>query len=125
MDSGEKKCPFCAEIIKIEAVKCRFCGSALGHGDGTTSNVAAVPTPAALACEKCNVQLVAVQKRKAVSVSGLASVILFVIGIIAIMANVIVGALLMILALVIGMAGGKKTVMVCPNCSAEGNTVSG
>ncbi len=29
----------------------------------------------------------------------------------------------MILALIIGMGGGKKTVMVCPNCGTEGPTL--
>jgi membrane protein YdbS with pleckstrin-like domain len=36
MDQGQKKCPFCGETIRAEAIKCRFCGEFLEAPPGET-----------------------------------------------------------------------------------------
>jgi hypothetical protein len=120
--SDEKKCPFCAEIIKAEAVKCRFCGSDLNEAVKPGNDSSKISTqPRIASCPECNVALIATQKKSSLSIAGLIGVLLFIIGLIAMLINIVAGILLMILALIISVFGrGSKTIMACPQCGKKG-----
>ncbi len=78
----------------------------------------------AAACPSCDVALIAVEKKSAVSAGGLLSVVIALFGLYALLLNPVFGVLLLILAVVIGNLGrGKKTVMKCPSCGATGATL--
>lgn len=71
-------------------------------------------------CNKCGIDRIAVKKKSAVSLSGIVSVIGFIIGLVALLANIVVGLLIIIAAAIIGLARREYTVMVCPGCGDEG-----
>ena len=120
----EKQCPYCAETIKSEALKCRFCGSDLLEKNSGQSEPQPKTEPSVALCSKCNVALLSVQKSKMVSLSGFVSLFVFVAGLLTLFFAPLVGVVIIILSIIIGMAGSKKTVMVCPNCGRQGTRIA-
>jgi len=68
-------------------------------------------------CPKCGIELVAVQKKNQVSAGGIIGVLVFLIALPTLLFNLLLGAVLIILALVIGTVGrGTHVEMYCPKC---------
>lgn len=74
-----------------------------------------------ISCKKCNVDLVPTIQSKSLTISGVLGFLLFIIGVVIGLFNMIVGGLIIILGLVISFSAKRKiTVMKCPSCGSEG-----
>ena len=117
--TDEKQCPFCAETIKAAAIKCRFCGSSLTEEAEDSDDEVKV-----VACDQCNVAMIATERNKKISLGGFVGAIVTVVGLVTLLFNVLIGLLVIALGIGVGFIDGKKTVMICPNCGKEGITLA-
>ena len=75
-------------------------------------------------CPKCHVAQVPTQKTRMITAGGIAGALLFLIGLVVVFINTIVGLMIIILSVIISYSGaGKKTVMVCSKCGKQGRTL--
>lgn len=72
-----------------------------------------------MGCPDCETVLVQVQRKPAVSIAGLFSVVMFIAGLLLMLLSVLLGVILCVLGLLVGLAAGQELWMVCPKCKKD------
>lgn len=67
----------------------------------------------------CEHQYVSTTKRRAVTVQGVISVLMVLVGVVTLLLSPVFGILLLIAGVLVGMVGRSKSVIVCAKCGAE------
>lgn len=97
-------CPECKREISDTAKACPSCGY-----DFTASQK--------ILCPRCGVEAIPVKKKNSVSAGGIIGAAIFLISLPVLFFNLLIGAALIILALVVGsVTRGEHIEMVCPKC---------
>ena len=97
-------CPECKKEISDTAKSCPSCGYELKTSEKQL-------------CPNCNIEAIAVKKKKQVSVGGIIGALIFIIAIPVLFFNLLIGIAAIILALIVGtVSRGEYIEMNCPKC---------
>lgn len=72
-----------------------------------------------MTCPECDTTLVRVDRKPAVSATGVISGLLILIGLLSMLLNILVGIGIIIIGAIIGLANDKKTWLACPKCNKD------
>ena len=107
---GLQHCVECGGQVSDKAPTCPHCGAPINSA------------PRVAECQYCRVAMVQVVRRPAVSLAGLAGIVIVLIGLgVAVFVSLLAGLFTIVLGIIVStVLRGKKTVMACPKCGATG-----
>lgn len=110
------KCKECDKEISDKAGACPHCGAPLA------AQPAAAPN--AIACPKCNIQLVPLTKPVSVSLAGFFGIAFVIVGLFALLFSPVFGIVTILVGVTIStFFRAKQTIMTCPKCHYQGATL--